>query len=128
MTSSDGETNQGGTLFKGGHYFPSPFFHMGKLIKGGNHGLRTPNDCKNKKNLKNFRPCSAEPYILLKDKMHKEYDEWMLNGPKTYTKANNIRAPTKDEVVDMLVKCWNEIPETLIKKSFVVSDRNWLCK
>ena len=35
MTSSDGETNQGGTLFKGGHYFPSPFFHMGILIKGG---------------------------------------------------------------------------------------------
>jgi hypothetical protein len=56
----------------------------------------------------------------LKDKMPKEYDEWMLNGPKTYTKANNIRALTKNEVVDMLVKCWNEIPETLIKKYFVV--------
>ena len=47
MTSSDGETNQGGTLFKGdtiqgGHYFSIPSFHMGKLIKGGNHGLRTP--------------------------------------------------------------------------------------
>ena len=27
MTSSDGETNQGGTLFKGGHYFPSPRNH-----------------------------------------------------------------------------------------------------
>ena len=34
LTFSDGETNQGGTLFKGGHYFPSPF-HMGTLIKGG---------------------------------------------------------------------------------------------
>ena len=29
MTSSDGETIQGGTLFKGGHYFPSPFFIWG---------------------------------------------------------------------------------------------------
>ena len=25
MTSSDGETIQGGTLLKGGHYFSSPF-------------------------------------------------------------------------------------------------------
>ena len=39
MTSSDGETIQGETLFKGGHYFPSPFFHMGKLIKGGTKNL-----------------------------------------------------------------------------------------
>ena len=52
MTSPDGEIDQEGTLFKGGHYFPSHFFHMGKLINGGNHGLRTPNDGKNQKNLK----------------------------------------------------------------------------
>ena len=29
MTSSDGETNQGGTLFKGVHYFQSPFLKWG---------------------------------------------------------------------------------------------------
>ena len=37
MTSSDGETNQGGTLFKGGHYFPSSFLY-GETNQGGKPG------------------------------------------------------------------------------------------
>ena len=39
MTSSDGETNQGGTLFKGGHYrlekgFDRGYYSRGYIIEG----------------------------------------------------------------------------------------------
>ena len=55
-----------------------------------------------------------------KNKMKKLYDQWWLVGEKSYTKHNNIRAPKKWDVVDMVLKCWRDISEELIQKSFVV--------
>ena len=55
----------------------------------------------------------------LKNKMQKSYDQWWLTGEKSYTKHNNIRAPKKTDVVDMVLKSWNAISEELIHKSFV---------
>ena len=46
------------------------------------------------------------------------YDTWLSDAEKTYTKAGNMRAPSKMELCDFIVDAWNSIPKELIEKSF----------
>ena len=50
--------------------------------------------------------------------MTKLYGEWLEKGAKTYTKSNNVRAPSKDQLVDMVLEAWKSLSEEAICKSF----------
>ena len=36
------------------------------------------------------------------------------------TPAGNVRAPSRTEICNMVVKAWNDLPEELIAKSFLI--------
>ena len=46
------------------------------------------------------------------------YNEWMLTGPKTYTNAGNVRAPSKALCLQWVKTAWESIPVEVIQKSF----------
>ena len=52
--------------------------------------------------------------------MREFYDEWLESGNQTYTAFGNVRAPSKIELCDMIVKAWDSISVETIKKSFVI--------
>lgn len=45
---------------------------------------------------------------------------WMREGEKSYTKSGRVRSPSKTELVNMILKSWNQITEEQIKYSFLV--------
>ena len=47
-----------------------------------------------------------------------QYDEWIANGEKMYTKSGNKRAPIKKQVCEWTLEAWRELTTELIKKSF----------
>ena len=53
-----------------------------------------------------------------KNRLRELYDTWLSDAEKTYTKAGNMRAPSKMELCDFIVDAWNSIPKELIEKSF----------
>ena len=74
------------------------------MIPGGCTGLiQAPDVCWNK------------PF---KQHLKDLYDVWLEHGTHTYTKGGNIRAPTKTDMCDFVVKSWAKISIELIKKSF----------
>ena len=42
----------------------------------------------------------------------------MANAPKTFTKAGNVRAPSRATLCDFVVEAWQSISPELIQKSF----------
>ena len=44
----------------------------------------------------------------------------MREGEKSYTKSGRVRSPSKTELVNMILKSWNQITEEQIKYSFLV--------
>ena len=46
------------------------------------------------------------------------YSEWLDSGTQTFTPAGNVRAPSKTEICEMVIKAWNDIPEEMIANSF----------
>ena len=53
-----------------------------------------------------------------KAKLVSLYDEWLEHGDKTYTKHNNVRAPSKIQLVEMVLTAWKSISEDTICTSF----------
>ena len=43
---------------------------------------------------------------------------WMATGPKWYTAAGNMRAPSKALCLEWVRDCWEALPTELIQKSF----------
>lgn len=50
--------------------------------------------------------------------LREEYDNWIEMAPKTFTKATNVRAPTKSDIYDMILRAWKKLDTDLIVKSF----------
>merc|ERR1711884_891237 len=46
------------------------------------------------------------------------HNKWMANAPKTFTKAGNVRAPSRATLCDFIVEAWKSISPELIQKSF----------
>ena len=42
------------------------------------------------------------------------YGQWLEFGEKSYTKFNNVRAPSKTQLVDMVLESWKNISEELV--------------
>ena len=53
--------------------------------------------------------------------LRREYDNWMENAQKHYTKFGNLKAPSKTDMCNFVVKAWKEgVSQEVIVKSFVV--------
>ena len=54
----------------------------------------------------------------MKSKIRACYNDWMMNGKKTYTKGRNMRAATLPTLCEWILKAWEELDITMIVKSF----------
>ena len=63
-----------------------------------------------------------------KQQLRALYDDWLEKGEKTWTKAGNFRAPSKTQLIDMVLKAWNALSSDLIVKSFMVCGQHKFAK
>lgn len=54
-----------------------------------------------------------------KDRIRDEWNQWMMEGEKTYTKGGNLRAPSLDVLCDFVIKSWNAVSAKIVIKSFI---------
>ena len=47
------------------------------------------------------------------------YQEWMVNGEKTYTRGGNVRAPSKLQCAEWVKIAWDAVSIDVVKNSFV---------
>ena len=59
--------------------------------------------------------CLNKPF---KTRVRAQYQAWMVNGPFTYTPSGKKRAPSKELVLQWVIKAWQEIPAKLGIRSF----------
>ena len=67
--------------------------------------------------------CINKPF---KNKVHSQYQAWMVNGPFTYTPSGKKRVPSKELVLQWIHKAWQEIPADLVTNSFKHSKKTLL--
>jgi hypothetical protein len=48
------------------------------------------------------------------------YEDWLANGPKTYTKGGNMRPPTRIMLATWVRQAWDKVSREIIVKSFKV--------
>ena len=53
-----------------------------------------------------------------KNKVRQFYENWMLHCEKSYTKSENMRAPSTEVYLKWIVNAWDQMPKDLIIKSF----------
>ena len=61
--------------------------------------------------------CWNSPF---KAALRDDWVEWMRSGEKSFTKAGNMRSPSKTQLVEMILNAWNTITPEQIQRSFVV--------
>ena len=70
----------------------------------------------------NFKILLKAPDVVwnrpFKQKLVSLYDQWLESGEKSYTRFDNVRAPSKTQLVDMILESWKNITEETICKSF----------
>ena len=54
----------------------------------------------------------------IKDQLREMYDQWMDEGPHTYTKESNMRGPPLKQIVQWILKAWSDLDKEIIIKSF----------
>ena len=59
--------------------------------------------------------CINKPF---KDNFRKKYTDWMAFGKHSYTPAGKMRKASVQEVLDWIDKSWEEIDESVVRKSF----------
>ncbi|GFV23941.1 HTH CENPB-type domain-containing protein [Trichonephila clavipes] len=59
--------------------------------------------------------CINKPF---KQNLKREWNMWMLEGEKSFTKGGQMRHASLEIVYDWIIKPWNEIKPDLIQKSF----------
>ncbi len=52
-----------------------------------------------------------------KSRLSSFYDEWMLNGPHTFTNAGNMRPPSFLQMSTWILEAWKDIPVTQLQSS-----------
>ncbi|MCG7877729.1 MAG: hypothetical protein N0C90_15530 [Candidatus Thiodiazotropha endolucinida] len=75
------------------------------VIPGGTTSLLQPLDV-----------CLNKPF---KSNMRNLWNDWMVNGEKTLTKAGNLRRPDITTVCSWVIEAWNMIPASMVLKSFL---------
>jgi hypothetical protein len=53
-----------------------------------------------------------------KDRIREMYDDWMLNGEKTFTSGGNMRAPPLQIFCEWIATAWASLDKEMIAKSF----------
>jgi hypothetical protein len=48
------------------------------------------------------------------------YEDWLANGPKTYTAGGNMRPPTRIMLATWVRQAWDKVSREIIVKSFKV--------
>jgi len=59
--------------------------------------------------------CVNKPF---KDKLRNKWNQWMTSGSASLTKNGNLKKPDYGVMCQWIIDCWNEIPESLVIKSF----------
>ena len=54
----------------------------------------------------------------IKDQLREMYNQWMDEGPHTYTKESNMRGPPLEQIVQWILKAWSDLDKEIIIKSF----------
>jgi hypothetical protein len=67
---------------------------------------------------KKLQPLDLTINRSFKCKMRQKWEDWMLNGIKTFTKTNRIRKAGYEEVCKWVAESWQEITEKCIKNGF----------
>ena len=57
-------------------------------------------------------------FSYVQDRLRQLYNDWLDSDNQTYTKAGNVRAPSRTEICEMVIQAWGSIPEEMIAKSF----------
>ena len=57
-----------------------------------------------------------------------QYDGWISKGLHKYTKADNLKAPPRRQIVEWILNAWGKLPKDLIKKSFKCCGLNLPCE
>ena len=58
---------------------------------------------------------------LFKESIRREYQSWMIMGPFEFTPAGKKRVLSSNLVLGWIKKSWWEIPEEMVRKSFLTS-------
>ena len=53
----------------------------------------------------------------LKERIRQRYHQWMASDDHTFTAQGNMRAPSKEQLVQWVVEAWEEIPQDLILRA-----------
>ena len=51
--------------------------------------------------------------------MRRKYLSWMVTGPFEFTPAGKKKAPSRNLVLRWIKQSWREIPEEMVRKSFL---------
>ena len=60
--------------------------------------------------------CLNKPF---KENMRRKYLSWMITGPFEFTPAGKKKAPSRNLVLRWIKQSWREIPEEMVRKSFL---------
>ena len=60
--------------------------------------------------------CLNKPF---KDNVHRTYLTWMTSDPFEYTPAGKKKAPSRNLVLCWIKAAWAEIPQEMVRKSFM---------
>ena len=53
-----------------------------------------------------------------KDRTRADWNKWMVDGEKSFTKGGNMRAPDLTVVASWVKHAWEQIPKSMVKRSF----------
>ena len=59
--------------------------------------------------------CLNKPF---KDRVRKEWNNWMVSGEKAFTKGGNMRPPQLDELANFVLKAWEDTETNMVVRSF----------
>lgn len=57
----------------------------------------------------------------VKERIRQRYHRWMASDDHTFTAQGNMRAPSKEQLVQWVVEAWEEIPQDLILRAMKAS-------
>ena len=60
--------------------------------------------------------CLNKPF---KENMRRKYLSWMVTGPFEFTPAGKKKAPSRNLILRWIKQSWSEIPEEMVRKSFL---------
>ena len=66
--------------------------------------------------LQPFDKCLNKPF---KENIRRKYLSWMVTGPFEFTPAGKKKAPSRNLVLRWIKQSWREIPEEMVRKSFL---------